>query len=436
MPLSVPDVPVSHSPGRRAVHALRGLIPVRDDEVAALAWSCLFAFSMLGGNYILRPLRDEMGVAAGPQHLPALFLTTLAAMLVANPLFAALVGRCPRRSLIPVLFRGLGLSLLGFYLLLQSVPDPGASLIGRAFFVWASLVNLLVVSVVWGCLADRFDDDQGRRLFGPIAAGGTLGAIAGSGITTALAPRVGPIHLLLVVVGLIELGIFAAGRLARRLEPDRASEPRPIRVRPFDGIRRTLSCPYLLGLGTSIVLFTMSSSIVYLEQARLVGAAIPSAELRAAFFARIDLMVNLLGLLLQALIAGRVIAGLGVGGSAAVLPAFTLAGFVALTWRPSLAMLVGFQVLRRALDYAVSRPTREVMYTVVRREDKYAAKSFIDTVLYRAGDALGAWSYGLLAAPRPIAAVVVVLSGVWIALSLRLGRRQAELARQAHRGQP
>jgi ATP:ADP antiporter, AAA family len=433
-------MPPAPTRDRRLVAALQAIVAVRDDEVGALSWSCLYFFSLLAGNYVIRPLRDEMGIAGDTRYLPWLFLGTLAAMLLANRLFAALVGGRPRRSFLPALYRFLQLNLLVFFAWSHLAPGLGGGVLARAFFIWASVYNLFVVSVVWGSLADRFDNDQAKRLFGFIGAGGTLGAIVGSAATQALAGAVGPLNLLLLAVAFLELGLFAVRRLLRTAAgggpaaeaDDAPAVPASGRGGPIAGIRRAFGSPYLLGLALSILLFTASSAFVYLEQARIVQAAFADPAARTAFFARIDLLVNLVGLALQVLLTGRIIAALGVGGTAALLPAVTLVGFLALEARPTLGVLLWFQVLRRAVDYAVARPSREVLYTVVRRGDKYAAKSFIDTAVYRMGDVVGAWAYGLPAALGGAAGtatlLVLPLLLAWIVLSLALGRQQGRLA--------
>jgi AAA family ATP:ADP antiporter len=421
------------------IAALRWLVQIRDDEVGALLWSCLYFFSLLAANYVIRPLRDEMGIAGGTRYLPGLFAGTLAAMVLANHLFALAVGRQPRRRFIPLLYRVIQASLLAFFALSRLVSPAGMVSVARGFFVWASVSNLFIVSVVWGSLADRFTSDQARRLFGFIGAGGTLGAIAGSALTAALTHRVGPQNLLLVAVALFELGLLAARRLLHPADPPRpedqpAAEPGPQGDGVLGAMRRAVASPYLLGLSLCMLLFTTSSALVYLEQARIVDATFGDAADRTAFFARIDLLVNLAGLVVQTLLTGRIIAAVGVGPAAALLPAVTLGGVLVLAARPALTTLMWFQVLRRGVDYAVARPSREVMYTVVGRADKYQAKSFIDTAVYRLGDALGAFAYGLLAArgdpARAITLMVIPLSILWMVLSLVLGRLQQRLANE------
>ncbi len=404
-------------PSRRPVRILQRAVDVRADEVLLLLWSFLDLFALLAGNYVIRPLRDEMGVAGGVQNLRWMFLATLAAMLALGGGFSLISRRWGRPSL-PFIYRVLQVNLLVFLVAPRVLPAGMAASFARGFFVWASVYNLFVVSIVWGAMTERFRADQARRLFGFLAAGGTLGAITGSSLTTMFAGKVAPLNLLVLTVLFLELGLFAARRAVRiGIRAEGSSNPQPA--------ERSPRSPYVAGLALNVLFFTITSACVYLEQARIVGSAFASPSERTALFARIDLLVNLVGLGLQMLITGRVIALCGVGGAAAILPAITLAGFVALWSRPTLGVLVAFQVTRRAVDYALARPCREILYASARRDGASGTKTLIDTAVYRTGDALGAWAYGLFAMiPGTLgtAALIVPLTLAWIGLSLRLGR--------------
>ncbi|QEH35949.1 hypothetical protein OJF2_45060 [Aquisphaera giovannonii] len=409
---------------RRLRGGLRAVADVRDGEEGPLLRGMAFLFCVLAANYLVRPVRDEMGLAAGRAHLPALFLGTLAAMLVAAPMLSARLRR-PGRPLLPAAVRAtqfvLVASFAAFWWILPEGHRPSA----RAFFVWASVANLLAVSVAWGTLAGRFGNEPAHRLFGLIAAGGTLGAVAGSSLAGLLVARVGTVAPLLAAAVVLELGLMAARSLPRAdLNLGEARSGRDSQDHPA-GPPRGRS-PYPMGLGLWTLLFTSSSAVIYMEQARIVDLAIGDAASRAAFFARVDLYVNLLGLLLQVAVAGRVLAALGAGAATAMLPAVTLAGVVLLYLRPGLATLQWFQVVRRGVDYAIARPGREVFCTVLGRDEMLRSKGLIDTAVYRAGDAAGAWAYGALAAMPalgPAAPLAIVpLSVGWIALSLALGR--------------
>ena len=437
--------------------ALERAVNVRDEEVRALLWSFAYFFCLLTGYYILRPLRDEMGIAGGVKNLQWLFTGTFVAMLLAVPAFGAVVARFPRRRFVPLVYRFFILNLLVFFALLHF--DIGRIHVARAFFIWVSLFNLFVVSVFWSFMADIFRNEQARRLFGFVAAGGSLGALLGPTITASLAVPLGPVALLLVSAAFLEAAVQCIRRLLRATEgwqgadagaaseaPSQAAPPgAPGGAAPdpatergteaigggvFAGITQLVRSPYLLGICLYILLYTTTSTFLYFQQAKIVAAAFDDPGERTRLFAVIDLLVALITIAIQCFATGRLMPWLGVGATLAFLPLFTLLGFLALAAAPTLAVLVGFQALRRAANYAVSRPAREVLYTVVPREQKYKAKNVIDTVVYRGGDAVSGWAYWGLATVLglglpAIALVAVPLAGLWLALGLRLGRTQA-----------
>jgi AAA family ATP:ADP antiporter len=424
--------------GGAVYRLLKRLIDVRPAEMRALGWSWLYIFSVLSSYYILRPIRDEMGVAGGVENLQWLFTGTLLGMIVVNPPFAALVAKLPRVRFIAVTYRFFMVNLLIFILLLH-MANPGQHIwVGRVFFIWASVFNLFVVSVFWALMVDVFDSEQGKRLFGFIAAGATLGGIAGSSITAALARDVPATYLLLGSVVLLEAAIFSVRRLshlsdALHRRPAAQSGETVIGGNALSGFTHAFKSPYLVNVGVYIVLFAITSTFLYFQQAEIARSAFADRGARTAFFARIDLWVNALTLGAQLFLTGRVLRVIGIALTLAILPALSVLGFSALAMTPTIAALVVYQVLRRAGNFAFARPTREVLFTVVPREDKYKAKSFIDTVIYRAGDQVGAWSYAALGflglGMAGISVVAVPLSIAWLVNSLWLGRRQEKLAR-------
>ena len=415
---------------RRLPALLGRLVSVRDDEAKALLWSSAFCFLVFAGWYILRPLREEMGIAGGVRNLPWLFTGTLLATLAASPLFSALVSRCSRRRFIPAAYHFFTVNLLLFFLLFRFLPEAGRAGAARAFYIWTSVFNLFVVSVFWGYMADVFRSEQGKRLFGFISAGGTLGGIAGSLLTASTVKVVGSAALLLGAATLVELSLLAFRRLEVLVTDQRAgaSGGRLDSTGIWGGLTLVLRSRYLLAICLYMLLFTTTATFAYLEQARIIQAASTSPEARTAIFARIDLLVNVLALLVQAFLTGRIISAIGLGPTQSILPVISLSGFAALLASPTLGVLAAFQVVRRASDYAAAKPAREVLYTVVPREEKYKAKSFIDTFVYRGGDAVGAWFYSVLTASgdpaRRVLLASLPIATIWIALCLMLGRWQ------------
>ena len=402
---------------------------VRPHERRALGWSLLYVFAVLSAYYVLRPIRDEMGVQGGVQNLPWLFSGTLLGMIALNPLFALLVKRLPRVLFITLAYRFFALNLLAFLILFSLASAEQNVWLGRAFFIWLSVFNLFVVSVFWALMVDVFDTEQGKRLFGFLAAGATVGAIAGSAITASLVRDLGSTTLFFASIALLEVAVFAVKRLAVNPRP---GEEVPIGGGALAGISHTLRSPYLLNVCLFILLFTVTSTFLYFQQATIARDYFADRASRTAFFAQVDLLVNVLTLAVQLFFTARILRKLGVALTLGILPLFTLLGFAALAAAPVIAVLVAFQVLRRAANFALARPTRELLFTVLPREDKYKAKSFIDTVVYRAGDQVGSWSWLVLSAMglgiAGVAVVAVPLCALWLANSLWLGRRQGKMA--------
>ncbi len=438
---------------------LQRAVEVEHGEVGPLLLSCAYYFFILSSYYILRPIRDEVAVASGVRSLPWLFTGTLILMLVVHPPFAALVARLPRKRFIAYTYRFFMANLLVFFVLLKLAPDSSNIWIGRAFYWWVSVFNLFVVSVFWAFTADIFSSTQGKRLFGFIALGGTLGAIVGSATTASLAELFGPVHLVLISVVLLELAVQSVLRLAGSVRPQSAlpeaagptvaglpeAEPRravatreaepaaeePIGGGTLAGITAVFRSPYLLGICAYMLLYTIVATFLYFQQTDIIGRYIEDRAARTAFLARIDLAVNVLAVFTQAFVTGRLVRWLGIALTLSLLPALCVFGFGGLGFWSVMSVFVVFQTLRRAGNYAVARPTREILYTVVSREEKYKAKNFIDTFVYRGGDQVGAWSYGLLLwigmSMSAIAFVAVPISALWLFVGFWLGRRHERL---------
>jgi AAA family ATP:ADP antiporter len=421
----------------RAYRLIRRFIEVRPEELPVLGWCWLYIFAVLSSYYIMRPIRDQAGVAGGVHNLQWLFTGTLIGMLVLNLPFAYLVKKLPRGRFIAVTYRFFAVNIVVFAALLHWSDAAQTIWIGRVFFIWVSVFNLFVVSVFWQLNVDLFTPEQGRRLFGLIAAGATIGAIFGSSVTASLARYVSPIFLLLAAGVLLEVAVWSVGRLSR-LSPTLQRQPAvggaeaPIGGSVFAGITHVFRSSYLLNVSLFLLLFAITSTFLYFQQAGIVSRSFSDRGAQTAFFAAVDLLVNVLTLLVQLFLTGRILLLLGVALTLGVLPALTVVGFGALALLPTIMAVAVFQILRRAADYAIARPTREILFTVVPREDRYKAKSFIDTVVYRAGDQVGAWSIALLGAwgfaAEGTALLVIPVAVLWLLNGLWLGRRQESLA--------
>jgi AAA family ATP:ADP antiporter len=352
------------------------------------------------------------------------------------PAFSALAARLPRHRFIPLSYRFFTANILIFWLLFATGRFPVGS--ARAFFIWTSVYNLFVVSVFWSFMADIFRHEQGARLFGFIAAGGSAGALAGPLLTTWLVKPLGTTHLLLVSAVLLECSVQCVGALHRWSLSGRSSRPReaaagqqPLGGDFFSGIRVIFQSRFLLGICAYVLLLTATTTFLYFEQAQIVLRSSGDPRVRTALFARIDLVVNVLTLLLQGFVTGRLIRTFGLRVGLGLLPVLTVLGFVALAVAPTLLVLTLVQGIRRAAHFSIDRPSREILFIDVDREQKYKSKNFIDTVVYRGGDAVTAWiSSGLSALGLgvvPVAAVAVALSGIWLWNGLALARKDRAL---------
>ena len=407
------------------------LTGVRPEEAPTLAWSLLYIGSLFLAYYVLRPIRDELGVAGGVSNLPWLFTGALLAMLLLNPLFGYVVRHFTRERVISISYRFFTATLVVITLLLATSGEGQQMWVGRALFIWVSVFNLFVVSVFWSFIQDIFDTGQGRRLFGILAAGATLGGLLGSALTTMLVEHVGRTWLIAACVILIEMAVLASRKLSHasaslRNEGQNDDAEEPIGGGVFAGMIQVFRSPYLFGLACFILIYSITSTFLYFQQASYAEANFPTREAKTAFFANIDLWVHSITLFVQIFLTGRLMAGLGVLVTLCALPLVSAVGFAALTANPTVGVFVVAQVARRVTNFALARPAREVLFTSSTRDDRYKAKNFIDTVVYRGGDQVGSWSYaGLMAIGLCIGQIAVVgvpLSLAWLCLGFWLGR--------------
>lgn len=418
------------------------IVDVKPDEIRALWLGFIFNFLVLGSYYVIKPVRDDIGAHNGVQNLWWMFTGTLLVALVANTAFSAIVARMPRRRFIPIAYRFFILNLAIFYLAMRYRSNAAQFWVGTAFFVWVSgAFNLFILTVFWAFMSDVFSPDQGKRLFAFISVGGELGGIVGAFLAGALVRRIGGVNLLIISAIMLEAAawcvrFFPADFRTRRPEPsaardDKAAE-KPIGGGIITGISHVFRSPYLMAICGFMFLYAITTTFVYFQQADITGSQFHDRAARTAFFAHIDTWVNSLTLLVQLFLTGRLLKWIGVGPTLAFLPVLSMIGFIAIGISPVLSLFAVFQVARRAGNFAVTRPAREVLFTVLSREDKYKAKSFIDTFVYRVADQVGAWSYSLLRwlglGLTGISWVAVPLTGIWCVLSLFLGRKQRALA--------
>ncbi len=410
---------------------LRFGLDVHRDEVPALFWSFLYFFALLTGYYILRPIRDEMGIQGGVENLPWMFTATFFATALVVPIFGWIVSSFQKQSIVPVFYVFFLVQLLLFYVVFTLDVFP----VWRAyvFFVWLSVFNLFVISVFWSLMIDLYHEEQSHRLFGFIAAGGTAGAITGPAVNGTLVEFL-PIHdLFLLSAGLLLVAMIAI-RCILRCPPDAGAasdhdsqttskqengQDDLIEGHALSGVRDLLTSSYLLLIGLFIVIYTGTSTFVYFGQAEIIDAALTEAANRTQVFALIDFGSNALTLVFQLFLTGYLMKWFGPGPALLSLPVTTVLGFLALALSPVLVTLIAFQITRRASNYGLSRPGREVLYSPLNASETYRGKNVVDTVLYRGGDAVTGWIFsGLQTLGFSLSGIALIGSGVSVGWTL------------------
>jgi AAA family ATP:ADP antiporter len=374
-----------------------------------------------------------LGLEGGVDQLQWLFTATFVVMLLMVPLFGALVSRLPATRFVPLIYRLIALSMLVFGVLIANRIAPVA--VGRVFFVWISIYNLFIVSIFWSVLVDRFSSEQGRRLFGFIAAGGTLGTFIGPLLAATMATHLGPVALTVAAAVLLESAVRCYRALLSRTASQSGSrwlDERRMGGSMLAGVTLILRSRYLMGLVLFMLLHTSAATLLYFEQGRIVAGSYADVSSRTQFFAVVDLIVSALTLIFQLLLTAPLLRLIGIGGALIALPLATIVAFSAMALAPVPATVALAQGLRRAVEFAIVRPAREVLWTVVSREEKYKAKNVIETLVYRGGDAASGWlSAGLTALGAGfglVAMVIVPFAGLWGWLCLWLARRQEQRA--------
>ena len=409
---------------------------VQRTEVAPVFASGLAFFFILTALMVLRPAREALGMRDGIEAVRWLFVGTAVVTLAVNPLFAMLVSRCRRLVFINATYLFFAASLLVFHALLVAAPAAIGETSGMVFFVWFSVFNLFATMVFWGLMADRFSLEQSKRLFGVIATGGTLGAIAGPWLASLLAKPLGTAGLLPVAAASLGLALVSIRAVALLQPVQGRSAPlddsAPIGGGAWEGFGAVLRSPYLVGISAYVLILTVMATFIYFTRLQMVAALGEGLDLRTTLFARLDLYTQLATLALQALVAGTLMRRAGVAVTLALLPVTVALGFAGLAIVASLTTLVVFEAAFKAVQRALMRPARETLFTVVRRADKYKAKAFVDTVVYRGGDVLGAQVEGGLArlgtGLGALIAVSIPVAALWAALGVWLGLRQERLA--------
>jgi len=387
-------------------------------EGRGLLAAAMAYFALLAGYYMLRSLREAFALEVGREHIDTLFYVTFGVMLFVLPLYWFVVARTPRRLLFPTIYSGVVVLFLGIAAGMTLVP--GNRTLAAIYFVAVTALNLFMISVFWSVMVDAWRSEAARRLFGFIAAGGSAGAIAGPAFNSLFVERLGTSWVIVVACTLLVLAIFAGRRAQAAHAPDESPETdRDARLdvavggRAIDDLRRLVTSPYLLTIAGLIVAGQVLGGYLYQEQARYVEGAYATLGERAALFARIDLAVNVLSFVFQGAVVGWLAARGGVKLALGFVPLLLIVSLVLLALVPLGAMLLATQVFRRAVDYGLFKPTREMLFTVLNPESKFKSKSLIDTLLQRGGDSAGQATYPLVAG-LGLAGVAWVCAGVCV----------------------
>ena len=441
------------------------ILNIKKEELPLAVLSAVYFFSILCGYFFLRPVRDAMGVARGMDELRWLFVWTALVSLVVVLAFGGVVSRTNRRRFIPIgylfvigcliVFAGMLIAdgAAGGGLIGTDTETPVARYVGYVFYVWLSTINLFVNSVFWAFMVDIFDVRQGKRMFAFIGIGGTLGAIAGGWATNVISGMTDSVYLPaglmltgaaffgLAIVVMLSLDRLVFGSQRSQLTADGAAIEGRQRAGDRDvageegmggafweGAQAVMRSPYLLGIGAYIALMAISNTVIYFTQANIILDDRDTFSELVAGFAQLDVLAQVATLFVQIFVTTQVIKRIGVGWTLVILPVVTMLGFAVLSAWATFGVMAVFQAVHRATRYAISRPARETLFSVVSPSEKYKAKPFVDVFLYRGGDLAGAGVDSMFAAMgltlAAVAAATVPVAGVWAVLCLALGRAQ------------
>ena len=432
--INEPTPSTASTPPRASLLArlLKSVATIEPYEVKAVVLSMLYFFFLFASYSVVKPVRDAMGTIYGVAHYQELFTATLLASLIFAPLYSGLAARIKLSVFLPWVYGFVALTMLGFYALFIDYKDDDRW-VAAGFFVWVSTFNLLIISVFWTFMADIFSRTQAKRLFGFVAAGGTVGSIVGPAMATFLAKALGSNRLILIsaagfIVTAVLVRVLAHEKqrlLSAGVEVQRTSLDHRLPGNPFDGFMLLLRSRYLLLLALFLLLMTWISTIVYFQLGDLITRAYSSRDARAHAYGVIELSVNSLALVIQLFGSGRLIARFGVKAALLLNPIIMVIAFLAIAFSPLLLILGGIQIVRRVAEYALAKPAREMLFTVVDQQSRYKAKNVIDTVVYRFGDFSNAWVSSLVQPHGVIGLAIfgVITSALWFPIAWLLGRQ-------------
>ena len=411
-------------------------------EYVAAAWSFVYFFCVLSAYYMLRPIREAMGVESGPATLPYLFMASFGVMLLATPLFGWITSRYPRKVFLPWVYAFFILNILVFWAIFAQRIDDGQSHVwlGRVFFVWLSVFNLYVVSVFWSFMADIYTREQGRRLFGLLSSGGSIGALLGGTATSLWVVDVSFHNLFPIAALLLGFAIVCIRQLRQWVTQDEHQQPghsiemgQSLGGDALAGATHATRSRYFRAIVAASVIASLLGTALYLFRAELVAAAITDVNLQTRFFSNINIATNLLTIIGQMFLVRFVVRRFGLGVALSIMPVISVLCFVWVALDPSLLVIAVVEIIRRATGFTFSKPSTDMLYSVVTPEEKYKTKNFIDTTVYRFGDVIGIWAILLMLlrmGMSVVAAVMVPFAVIWALIALWLGRDYRRRARE------
>ncbi len=411
-------------------------------EYAAAAWSFFYFFCVLSAYYILRPVREMLGISGGPENLPYLFMASFAVMLLATPVFGWITSRYPRKTFLPWVYGFFIVNILIFWAIFSQRIDEGQSHVwlGRVFFVWLSVFNLYVVSVFWSFMADIYTREQGRRLFGLLSSGGSFGALLGGFATSMFVVDVSFHNLFPIAALLLAFAIICIRQLRKWVTHEGHEQPghsvemgASLGGNALAGATHANSSNYFRVIVVVSVIASLLGTALYLFRAELVQESISDVNLQTQFFSNINIATNFLTIIGQMFLVRYVVRRFGIGIALSIMPALSVLCFVWVALDPSLLVIAYVDIIRRASGFTFSKPSTDMLYSVVTPEEKYKTKNFIETTVYRFGDVVGIWAILLMllrVGMSTVSMIMVPFALIWTFAGLWLGKDYRRRARE------
>lgn len=418
----------THGPIKRIIQAATKVEP---NEIRATVLSFLFVFSLMAAYFILRPVRDAMASDWSRAEVSWLWTSTFVFSIIAVTVYGGVISRIRFGRVVPSVYGFFAATFAAFYFGSRFAAD--STNVDKIFYVWLSVFSLFHVSVFWSFMSGLFSRAQAPRLFAIIGTGASVGAIVGPTIPTFFVDDIGTMNLLLVAAGilLIPIPIISTLEKLKVTELDNAelkvdlSQAERLGKNPFSGFMLFVRNPYLLGIGVFILMYVTMNTFIYMELREMLADF--DRERRTQILGGIELTVNTLTVVTAIFVTGRLTTRFGMAATLALIPVLMVGGWLIVAAIPLLVVLIGLQIARRAGNYAITRPGREMLFTLVDSETRYKAKPVIDIVVYRGGDMMTAWlhtglketlSFGL----PGVALLGAVIAAVWAATGAYLGR--------------